>query len=385
MLMKLIKIEERVIKMENNKNTLNKQMVNKWFIIPIIVSSIIGPGALRLPNVLIPHFKQSIWIGTILGGFYPFLTLLICLYIIKNLTYEDFFQVSKDFFGNALGTFLYFIFISQWFLYFSTICNDFIIILRTYIVSHLTSNQVMILLILVSGISTSFGLKGLTKGMYLINILFFSVLILAAHALPSGSKSNLMPLFDFDYSFTNLSEGILKCLYYYTGFELLIIFAPFAKSYKDLKWGAYMGLIICILIWTWIGFITIYYIGIDVTKKTFYSVVYVYESIRLPIVNSTRHITMFCWTLIVCRLLSMYYYVVASSLNKVIKVTFNELCFILMPIAFLLTKISANDFMKNLITIKLPIIYVLFNFLYLLALSFLIKKSKSRGNNNENT
>ena len=70
----------------------------------IIVGTVLGVGIFGLPNRLAEISKQDCWISAALGGVYPLYIVLMCILISKKYPQDNILSVSKNVFGNFLGS-----------------------------------------------------------------------------------------------------------------------------------------------------------------------------------------------------------------------------------------------------------------------------------------
>lgn len=362
--------------MNKNKNNL----LSKNQITFLIIGFALGPEFLRLPNFLIPKAQQDSWISAIIALIYPIYILIIANYIIGKHPKENLLVLNKKYFGNLFGIIFNSIFLFQIILFTCTILLDFSSISRLYVISFLTPSKVLIVTLFICIYTSNRGLKVISQITELISYALILLIILSFSALEYGSILNIQPI--MGSGFKNILSATKETTYFYSGFTFLLLYHPFAKDPKDVKKASINAVIIAGLIWTWTVFITIYYLGIDIIPKSFYSYFLVFESIHLPLINNFRYIAMFIWTLLAFRISSIYYFSASFILNALTKIQIKKLNLLLSPIIFF----SCSSVIQLLFSDEQIQLFskflVLFNIIFLSILALLVFiKSKPNSQN----
>ena len=351
-------------------NNARNNLLNKNQLTFLIIGFALGPGFLRLVNEISQDAKQDSWISAIIALAYPIYMLIISNYIISKHHKENLLILNKKYFGYILGTIFNSIFLFQSIYYVCVIIIDFSTVSRIYIVAFLTPPKVILVTTILCVYACNKGIKVIAQLSAYISYLLILLIILSLSALGYGSILNVQPI--MDSSSKNILLGATKAAYFYTGFEFLLLYHPFVKDIKDIKRASINATIISGLIWTWTVFITIYYLGIDIIPKSFYSLILVFESIKIPLINNFRYVAMFIWTLVSFRIISTYYFNSSYILSDLTKIPINKLNLLLSPIVFFL---SAN-FIQMLFTkeqlLLLSIVFIVFNITFLSILSLLV-------------
>jgi spore germination protein len=360
-------------KMNKDKNNL----LNKNQLTFLIIGFAIGPGFLRLVNDIIKSARQDAWIATIIALTYPIYILILANYIISKHPKENLLILNKKYFGCLLGFIFNSILLLQVIYYTCLITIDFSTVSRIYIVEFLTPSKVILVIIILCVYACNKGLKVLAQLSVLVSYMLILLILLSASALDYGSILNLQPI--MSSSFKDILLGATKTTYFYTGFEFLLLYHPFAKDIKDIKKASIHSIIIVGLIWTWTAFITIYYLGIEIIPKSFYSFVLVFESIKIPLINNFRYVAMFIWALVSFKIISFYYFSSSYILNYLTKVTINKLNLLISPIIFLLSVNLIQMVFTNEQLLFLSNVFVILNITFLSILSLLVWiKSKAQ-------
>lgn len=347
----------------------------------LIVGIAIGAGFVRLPNVLVRASYQDAWLSALLGLIYPIYVLLVGNYIIKKHPEENILQINKNFFGNIIGNILNILFMIPLAFYIISITSDYTTTIITYIVAFLNKNKVMSISLLVVAYTAYSGLKPLSKLNQYIGYMLIAIILLSSVALKYGNILNLKPVFQSPMK--DVLKGSIDGLYFFTGFESLLLYHNKVKDKSSIKSASFKGLFISSLVWIWCVFITIYYLGVDIIPKSNWSFIMVFESIHLPIINNFRYIFMFEWVLICLRVISNFYYFSSFVIADVIKKDRKKICIAMyIPVLFISIKLGDTIIIHKLIDFLSPI-FVIFNICLLTLLAFMayFKSKKSNAGN----
>jgi spore germination protein (amino acid permease) len=333
-----------------------------------------GANILQLPNVLVKISGQDAWISLIIGSIYPLYIFFIATIFTKKHPKETILSLNKKYWGSVLGTILNFILMLQALLRMIFIVSNLILLLRVFVVGFLSPLKVLILIMCLAAYGAYNGLKVLGKTSYLISYIFIMLMILSISALKYGSLLNLQPVFSssmikiFDTSKTATSA--------YYGYEVLLLFYPFIDDPKYIKKSILKSFGFCLIIYLWVVFSTIFYLGVDIIPKSTFSFVLVFESIHIPIINNFRFVFMFIWILISLASLSNYYYTVALVINDFVKIDLKKIIIFIYPIIiFLFVKLSNIPINKIIIEYIVPF-SIFFNIFLFSIMALLIKLKK---------
>lgn len=331
----------------------NKFLTSHQFIM-LIVGFIIGTEFISLPNSLTRLSKQDAWISVLIGALYPLCIILLSSYIVKKFPNQNILDINKKYFGKKFGTILNWIFLIQFALYPAEIISDFVKMLYTNILSFLTPTKISIICIIVSCYAASRGLETLAKANEFIPYFLFLLIAVSLFAIKDGSIYNIQPV--FGSGSTDITKASLAAIRAYSGIEIIPLIHPFLNDPKKTKKYSLLALLIVSFIYVWTVFITTFYLGPDIVPKTYWSFLFVFSSINIPIVNSFRSIFLIIWTVVGLKIVSNYIYAASFILNKITKFDFKRLCLIVSILSFIFfTKLSNTALREHLNT---TLIYV---------------------------
>ncbi|GAA0179782.1 spore germination protein [Clostridium sediminicola] len=337
----------------------------------LLFSFVVGTGILKLPNAVVETAGQDAWISAIIALIYPIYLILIASYIINKHPKENILSLSKKYFGSLLGSILNFIFMMEFLITTVLIVSDFIILIKTYIVNFLTPLKIAIVAIFITAYGAYKGLKVLGKTSELISYIFIVVILFSISALKYGRILNLQPFLSSGLS--NILKATITTGYSYHGWEALLLFYPYVEDTKAIKKSALKAVGLTGIIYVWVIFVTIFYLGIDIIPKSYWSFILVYESIHVPIINNFRYIFMFVWILISLRTSAVNYFAVAFNLNHLTKIDIKKLCLFIYPFVFYLSlKLLDRILRAKIVELSIPV-FIIFDLIFFTLTALLIR------------
>lgn len=341
-----------------------------------IIGTILGIGLFQLPYEIVKKVGQDGWIATILGTVYPLYIIAISSYIIKKCPNDNLVVLSKRHFGKFLGSIFSLLYLFEFVTIVSSIVAGFVRILRIYAVGFVPYNNIAIIIIFISIYAVYEGIKNLARMQKLTFYILLVITSVSLGAIKDASILNVMPV---------LENGIVPCLkatkttiYPYSGMEVLLLIYPFVKNKKAIYKDAIKSLVICTCFYTWVVFITIYYLGTDIILKSPWPFSLVTESIDFPVISNTRFIFIFLWSIAVFITTADSYYIVSLGLSYITNKDFKNICIFISPIMIYLTTIYKNEIARRKLVQLFMQYGVGFNILYITVLAIFIYMSKSK-------
>jgi len=312
----------------------------------LVVGIMVGVGLLSLPNSMVKYAAQDGWVSVLIGSLYPLYIIFIASYIMKKYPEKSVLQVSRSVFGNVVGRILNLFFLIQFAIYPITVVTGYINVMKVHAVPFLNNYKIAIISIGLGGYITYKGLKvfaRINKLVYYVSIILIS---LSVFTLRRGNYMNLMPVFGSGWG--NILKNSLLSSYTYAGIEIILIVYPHMKNKGEFSKCVLKGLGLTVLIYFWVTFITIYYLGAEVIVKNNWSYVLVNESFKLPALNNFRYIFIFLWSVVIFRGIAKSYLALVLSLsNELKKTSQSKLVLIIFPIYVLGTNIYSNETLRR--------------------------------------
>jgi len=300
----------------------------------ILVGTVIGVYISSAAVNITKNAQQDGWISMLLGAIYPLYIVFIASYIIKKHPKDNILILSKRYLGNILGNILNIIFLTQFVFYIAFVTSSIIRTLRTYSITLLSPMKTALVLVVIAAFAASKGIKTVAKINIVVFYFILALAIFSMMALKEGNMLNVMPI--GGAGAINILKGAEKSFYSYTSIEILLIIHPFAQENKVIKSAAFKAVFIICFIYTWIVFITIFYLGIEVINLSYWPSIMVLHSVHLPLINNFVTVFMLFWNMIFLKSITNQYYIITLILNDFTKINIKKIClFIWIPLVYL--------------------------------------------------
>lgn len=358
---------------ENNLLTPNQFTMMMLF-------SAVTIGILSIPNEVVENARQDGWISALLGGIYPFYVVIGSLYIAGNYSKENILILNKKFFGKFMGTILNMLQLFIYVFYVVSEVSGISNFLRVYVVDFLSSFRAMYIYIALAAFCAYKGLKAIGR---ISEIIFINLLLTAAvgiFSLAKGSFLNIMPVLGSGW--INIIKGIKGTMYAYGGIEVVLLLYPYINDKNKFKASIIKSAALICMAYTWVSFITIFYMGHRIIPKALWSSLFITESLRLPIINNYRFIVMFLWIFVSITGVALDYYACELVVRDIFKnLKRNIFYFLSVPVMLYISMLLKEEVQRREI-IRAVMFYVgIFNILYILlmVLTVYFKKEKAYG------
>lgn len=351
----------------------NKQLTLNQFKL-MLIGFALGPELLRLPNILVDATKQDAWISAIIGLIYPIFIVLVSSYIINKYPQHTILDVSRICFGKLIGNMLNIIYLLQFAFYSAIIAANHARILRTYIVGFMSPLKILLVIIAIALYIATRGLRVLGKTNEFITYLLVITIATSVSALSMSNIKNIMPVFGSGIS--NIMTSAIKTIYFYSGFEVIILFHPYVENKKNIKRAGLWAVAISGLIWVWVVFITTFFLGVDIVPKANWSFIFVFESLKFPLINNFRYVVLFGLTLVGFRVIANYIFAASFAINDLTSFAVNKVCVFISISALIASFIMTGQIAQMPIWDKISMVFACFDivFISVTAVVIMIRK-----------
>lgn len=345
----------------------------------IVQGILVGVYVIKLPNVLVPIAGQDSWISCILAMIYPLYIVLISSYVIKVYPNENILTISRKYFGNIIGNIINFVFGLQFIIYVGTVGSDIVQPVFIYETEFLTEFKIILLVMLISVYNCYKGLNVLAKVNQLVFFITVIFLVFSMLAFKYGKIGNIKPICGSGY--INILKGCKDMGYGYSNIELILLVHPLIaiNDKNKIKKAAFWAVIISCLMYAWVVFITIIFLGVETVAKTKWTFILVSECMQIPVVNNFRTIFLFIWNMIQFKILANECYFSTFVLNDISKIGRKKLCLYLFPVFLFLPLFFANRLYKEVINqiVNISVIYNICFTTLIALLTFIKNKLKA--------
>jgi spore germination protein len=338
----------------------------------ILIGIMLDVTAANLPNGVMDAAKQDGWISVLIGASYPLYIALLAIYVSGKFPSENILVLSKRYLGKTLGTILNFLFLLSFLSYFPPLISIIGIIVRTDAVLILTPLKIYVVLLFAGAYVTSKGIKVLGRISAITFWMVLGIIIPTVAILKQGSYLNISPI--FGAGIVNILKGSLTSAYDYSLMELIFLIYPFINDSSKIKSSALKAVGFTAIIYTWITFITIYYMGKDIIPKTIWSFFTVTEAVKVEVVNNFRYVFVFFWIIIAIKSVAIFNYAGVFILEDIKKIKSKKILYLVMAVVvIMLAKTYYGDLLAvDEITKYTSPISTIYNLIYLTLITSLI-------------
>lgn len=345
----------------------------------IIVGTMVGVGILAIPSQLAEISKQDGWVSAMIGAWYPMYIVLLTIYISKKFPGDNILSLSKKCFGKSAGSLFNFIFSIQFFVYIISATSGLINLSRVFIVQFLTVNKLALIILTLGIYGTFLGLKIIGRINELVFYLLVLFLFFPLTALKDGSLLNVSPFLGSGVK--NILKASIQSSFAYSGVEIILLIYPDVVDKDRLKSAALKGVFVVAFIYTYITFLTLYFLGPDVILKPHWPVVFLNETINLPFINSFRFVFMCMWLIILFKtVINVYYSFTYGICNTFLKLNIRKVCFVVYPFVLYAVNKVGQEGTRRIFTSKVMNYVIIFNLIFITFLSITIHFRKGEKN-----
>ncbi|MCY6370723.1 GerAB/ArcD/ProY family transporter [Clostridium ganghwense] len=349
---------------------MNKNKITQNQYIFIIIASMVGIGILSLPTNISKIAHQNGWISTFISGIYPIFIVITASIIDKKTVHADFWDINNKIYGKTLSYIFTFIFFFYFLTIFSAVIAGYTNILNTTIATFLPPIFVVFpTLLIVTLISMS--------GIYMIGRIcelyfYFSIplIVIPLFFIGKGSLFNIQPFFS---PYTEIIKAIPNTFLTYTLVEICYIIISKISNRKNTKKAGIIACVVTIFIYTFfISFIAIYYLGWELTSKLEVPIIYMIETLRVPLISNFKALFIFLWSEIVFKHLLCDSFVLSYCLSKLLKMSYKKACIISSVITLAYTFLMIPEYNRKMIIDFFVHYFVIFSVTWGLATTILV-------------
>lgn len=360
-------------------NNSEKDTLSKGKYISIIVGGIIAGGSLSLPIGVTKIAHQDGWISTMFGVTYPLYIVILSIFIIERYPNDDIIAISKKNLGNIVGKIFNFIFFTFCVFVECTVISIYSSLIRNYAVGWLTPIKTITICTLIVAYSAYKGMQTIGRISEVALVLTIILIMLPISALKVSSLLNIQPILGSGSK--AILSGSIESILSYSGAELIFLFYPYVKEKNKIKRYSFISVFISMIVYTWICFISIFYLGPDIVTKSQWPFLLVTQVVTITVINNFSYLFILIWSLIAIKCAVIYYYCSIKILKDFIpKIKTKNIYIAIYPVSVYFALKMGNELSRKVIADKLVKIYTIFNLIYitLITIVIFIKKIKTR-------
>jgi spore germination protein len=272
-----------------------------------LISCMLGAGILSLPRVTAEAVGQDAWLAVILGGIIPFVSIWLSNKVVCRHPGLSFTALTEILAGKWAGKIL-----SAVFVIYSVIASAAILRVFTEVITMFLLPRTPILLKIMLGLAVSAYMAGSgIKVLGRLNEFLFYVLIPTLFfSIPAVIKYSdihyLMPV--LNNSITEYSKAAFTTGFAYSGFETIIVFAPYVLKKRETLKAAMLALIITITIYLYAVITAVTVFGPELVKMFTWPALRLLSVTEIPVLERIEFIAIIAWIGVAIRPVSNQYF-----------------------------------------------------------------------------
>ncbi|PAB59135.1 GerAB/ArcD/ProY family transporter [Anaeromicrobium sediminis] len=338
--------------MSKNKITQNQYIF-------IVVSTMIGVGILSMASGLCKTAHQQGWISALIGGLYPIFIVITAAIIGDKTNYTSFFHVNNKIYGKILS----YIFTLIFFLYFLTIfvavTSGFVDVLRQTITRFLSPIYIILPIFILIPLISMCGINMAGRICEFYFYITLPLIFIPLFLIARGSIINIKPIFS---SFNEILKATPASFYVFTGCEISYLIISNISNKSNTKKAGIIAALITTGIYTFCVFITIYYLGWELTSRLEYPLLYLIQAMPIPIISNFTAVFLFLWSAIILKTLICMSFAVSYLLSKLVKIDYRKANFMFLPIALIYVFFMIPNYnRKAILDATIPYFFIFFS------------------------
>lgn len=291
-----------MIKNDNNK-------ISTYQLCIYLILTIVGIGNITLPRELALDGDTNGWIALIVSGFLILIITHMICYVSIKVNKDNFLEVSKSVFGKIIA----YIIVILCAIYFIILCGievrSFGELLKGTIFDATPISVLMILFLAAAVLITVKGLEAIARFFEIMFVLLVvSVVLMFVITIPGIDITNIFPIMNITGK--QFIKLIGDTFYSLTGFEILMIIFPHAKSKYRSKKYALWSIVIVVLFYILLDIVVQCKYGVKLTGVLIWPVMSILKDIYIKdafIENPVMISILFCLTAVFTTLVAYMY------------------------------------------------------------------------------
>lgn len=335
----------------------------------IVLSSMLAIGILSMASDLCKTAKQNGWIPILIGALYPLFVLITASIIDNKTNHASFWEFSNKIYGKKLTYIFSIVFLFYFLTIFSSIISGFSHVLIISITPFFEPSYIILpCLILIAFISLS-GIKMVGRMCEFYFYITLPLLIITLCVIPTGSITNIKPI---DISLSEMSSSIKSTFYAFSGCEISYFIISNISNNKNTKKAGIITCLIILSIYIFNVFMVIYALGWELTSKLDFPLLYVIQSIEIPIISNFMSIVIFLWSAIVLKSLLTYSYTTSKILSNLINQDYKKVVFIVLALVYIYTFFMIPQYNRKLLIDTTMPYFIGFTFIWALITTIIV-------------
>ena len=302
---------------------------------------------------------KSAIISLLIAMLYPIIIFYLYSYIYIKYPKDSLYTINRIVLGKIIGnSFNVFMFLLVFVYSIIVLCNT-VIISRNTVFWYLSDNITQFIILSIAMVVNGFKLRSHLKATKIFTIVIAIAMIEILLNIRYGDIKNLTPV--FDESIKNIWKTSMYSVFFFSGFEVFVMYLPLLKNQADYKKNSIKFILYVFLLVAFIIEISIYYWGDDTLKTLLYPVLTLMSLYKTPFVSNFMFIFVTILILFNFSCFSMMWFSCNYSLQEIFQKHNYKIFVIPLFILFtLLSKLYCNitDLMFLIVRVYYPLIAI---------------------------
>lgn len=355
-------------------STANLKMLNRYHVIFLAQSIMVGTGILSLPQKL-SAMGYTEWFMPVLFGVVATLTLWPMVWLCSKYPNENLFQINEILLGKVIGKVINLFFVLQFIVFSAGVISNYMHLIQSTALQEQTITLPVICLLLLLVYIISGGIKSIARFCMMTFFITIGMFYFTRWAIEKGEVSHLIPLFNFDWQefFDAFKKGYLSIL----GYELIMFYFPYIIDQKKAYRHSLIGIWISIFLCFFTTVVSVIYYSEWQLKNVEFSVLNLFKAGEFSFVERIDIIGITLWVFLILSSITAYVWCAKLGVDSLLKKKRNYQLFLLAAIIFLIVRMPfSREFQEKLFTASNYIGYMLIIWPIFLGMIYVVRKKK---------
>lgn len=356
-------------------NTTKGKVLNRYHVIFLAQSIMIGTGILSLPQKLSPMgYTQSFM--PLLFGVIASLTLFAMVWLCSKFPNDDLFRMNEILLGKWLGKFINLLIIIQFIVFSAGIISNYMHLIQSTALQEQTITMPVLCFLLLLIYIVSGGIKSIARFCIMTFFITIGLFYFTRWAIEKGDPSHFLPLFNFTPKefYEALKQGYFSIL----GYELILFYFPYIidqkKAFRHSLIGIWISIFLCFITTA----ISVMYYSEWQLKNVEFSVLNLFKAGEFTFIERIDIIGITLWVFLILSSITAYVWCAKRGMDTFLKKKKQsyQLYIIALIIFFIVKMPFSREFQEKLFMASNYVGYVLVSWPVFLILIYVIRKKQ---------
>ncbi|MGD2196444.1 GerAB/ArcD/ProY family transporter [Lysinibacillus sphaericus] len=352
----------------------NVKMLNRYHVIFLAQSIMVGTGILSLPQKL-SAMGYTEWFMPILFGIVATLTLWPMIWLCSKYPNDHLFRINEILLGKVLGKGLNFLFVIQFIIFSAGIISNYMHLIQSTALQEQTITLPVFCFLLLLIYIVSGGIKSIARFCMMAFFITIGMFYFTRWAIEKGEVSHLLPLLNFSgKDFLNaFKDGYLSIL----GYELILFYFPYIIDQKKAFRHSLIGIWISIFLCFFTTVVSVMYYSEWQLKNVEFSVLNLFKAGEFTFVERIDIIGITLWVFLILSTATAYVWCAKLGVESVFKKKNSFPLYVIAAIIFFIIRMPfSREFQEKLFTASNNIGYMLIIWPIFLSMIYVVRKKK---------